>query len=236
MHMIRCSTTSALRRRGLSTERIRAEVAARRWQRLGQAAVLHNGPLSERQRWMAARIHAGPKAVLTAFTATQAFGLRGWERDAAHVLAPGGTRLRRECPVPVTLHLVADWQQVEIPRRSVLLAAVHDIAQGAQALSEIDFARLGRRFGLPEPERQAVRSERSGRRRYLDAVWRRADGRLVVVEVDGAVHLAVNRWWADQLRQNELTLADAIVLRYPSVVVREEPALVAAQLLRALNL
>ena len=65
---------------------------------------------------------------------------------------------------------------------------------------------------------------------------RRADGRLVVVEVDGAVHLAVNRWWADQLRQYELTLADAIVLRYPSVVVREEPALVAAQLLRALNL
>lgn len=123
-----------------------------------------------------------------------------------------------------------------VRHRAALLAAVHDIAGGAQALSEIDFARLCRRFGLPEPERQAVRAERSGRRRYLDAVWRRADRRLVVVEVDGAVHLAVNRWWADQLRQNELTPADAIVLRYPSVVVHEEPALVASQLRRVLNL
>lgn len=103
-------------------------------------------------------------------------------------------------------------------------------------MSEIDFTLLCRRFGLPEPERQAVRIDGSGRRRYLDAQWRRADGRLVVVEVDGAVHLAVSRWWADQLRQNELSLAEAIVLRFPSVVVREEPAIVAAQIRRALNI
>ena len=30
-----------------------------------------------------ARVHAGPSAVLTAFTAAEAFGLRGWERDSA---------------------------------------------------------------------------------------------------------------------------------------------------------
>ena len=34
--------------------------------------------------------------------------------------------------------------------RAVLLAAAHDIAQGAQALSEIDFARLCRSGGLPD--------------------------------------------------------------------------------------
>lgn len=55
------------------------------------------------------------------------------------------------------------------------------------------------------------------------------------MEVDGALHLAASRWWSDQLRQNELTLSDAIVLRFPSVVVRTEPALVAAQLARALG-
>ena len=73
-----------------------------------------------------------------------------------------------------------------------------------------------------------------GRRRYLDAVWR--DGRIVVVEVDGALHLAPSRWWDDQLRRNELMLGDALVLRFPSIVVRTEPALVVAQLRRALEL
>jgi hypothetical protein len=44
------------------------------------------------------------------------------------------------------------------------------------------------------------------------------------------------RWWDDQLRQNELVLADALVLRYPSVVIRTDELLVAEQLRRALLL
>jgi very-short-patch-repair endonuclease len=81
-----------------------------------------------------------------------------------------------------------------------------------------------------------VRRDRSGRRRYLDAAWRRADGKLVVVEVDGALHLTPRRWWDDQLRQNELSLADALVLRFPSAVVRAQPELVTDQLRTALRL
>jgi very-short-patch-repair endonuclease len=61
------------------------------------------------------------------------------------------------------------------------------------------------------------------------------DGRRVVVEVDGALHLVPRRWWADQLRQNELVLHGDLVLRYPSAVVRCEPALVVDQLRRALR-
>lgn len=118
--------------------------------------------------------------------------------------------------------------------RAALIAAVGDIEMGAQALSEIDFAKLCRRAGLPQPIRQAVRMEANGRRRYLDAEWRLADGRRVAAEVDGAVHLAPRAWFDDQLRQNELVLAGTVVLRYPSVVVREEPQLVVAQLRRAL--
>ena len=121
-----------------------------------------------------------------------------------------------------------------VRHRAALLVAAADISQGAAALSEIDFSRLCRRFGLPEPVRQAVRQEPSGRRRYLDAEWRRADGKRVVAEVDGALHLAARRWWDDQLRQNELAIAGDVVLRFPSVVVRTEPALVAGQLRRAL--
>ncbi|MFN2561400.1 MAG: hypothetical protein ABR571_08930 [Jatrophihabitans sp.] len=82
--------------------------------------------------------------------------------------------------------------------------------------------------------RQLMRRERSGRIRYLDATWKRRDGRLVVAEVDGALHLAPRGWWDDQLRQNEIALTDALVLRYPSIVLRTEEALVASQLRRAL--
>ena len=284
------TTVTALLRQGITAAHIRAQIGARRWQRLGCTIVLHNGPLSERQQWMTARLHAGPSAILTAFTAAQAFGLNGWPREAIHVLAPGGTRLRRGCPVEVRLHLTSRWDAVathpgsvvhrlpdalllaastftsvrpacgvlaaavqqrlvsvpalrdaldrsmRVRHRAGLVAAIEDIGQGSEALSEIDFARLCRRFRLPVPQRQAVRVESSGRRRYLDATWRRADGRIVVVEVDGALHLVAARWWADQLRQNELMLSDAIVLRFPSIVVRAEPALVAAQLRRALRL
>jgi hypothetical protein len=113
--------------------------------------------------------------------------------------------------------------------------AVHDIEQGAQALSEIDFVRLCRRFRLPAPNLQAVRREASGRRRYLDAVWHRGDGSVLAAEVDGAIHLAPPSWIADQLRQNEIVIGGTAVLRFPSVLVRSDPAVVADQLRRALR-
>jgi hypothetical protein len=122
-----------------------------------------------------------------------------------------------------------------VRHRAALIAATHDIAQGAQALSEIDFRRLCRRYGLPQPTSQAVRIEPDGRRRYLDAEWRLADGRVLAAEVDGAIHLAPERWIDDQLRQNEVVIGGTLVLRYPSVVMRGEPLLVAGQLRRALR-
>lgn len=106
---------------------------------------------------------------------------------------------------------------------------------GAQALSEIDFIRLCRRHALPLPTQQAVRVDRQGRRRYLDAEWVLRDGRRVVAEVDGAVHLSPQRWYDDQLRHNNLVLAGAVVLRFPSVVVRTEELLVVDQLRLALR-
>lgn len=115
------------------------------------------------------------------------------------------------------------------------MLATEDIAQGSHALSEIDFLNLCRRFGLPSPTRQAVRTDRFGRRRYLDVEWRLPDGRIVVAEIDGALHLSPLRWVDDQLRQNEVVIGGTIVLRYPTVVVRAEPQLVAEQLARVLG-
>jgi len=118
--------------------------------------------------------------------------------------------------------------------RAAMIAAVHDVAGGSEALSEIDFVRLCRRSGLPEPDRQKIRRDHSGKRRYLDARWRRRDGKLVVVEVDGAMHTEVPNWWADQSRQNDLALGDAMVLRFPSVIVRTDAPEVVRQLRLAL--
>ena len=121
-----------------------------------------------------------------------------------------------------------------VRHRQLLMAAIEDIDMGAGALSEIDFVRLCRRHRLPTPLQQQVRSE-GGRRRYLDAEWDRADGRRVVAEVDGAIHLQPLNWIADQHRQNEITLGNSIVLRFPAVVVRTDELAVADQLRRALR-
>lgn len=284
------TTWTALRERGISPARIRAQLEAGRWRRWGHAIALHNGPLTREQRWFVARVHGGPRALLTAFTVAEAFGLEGWRREPVDLLVPLGARRCRTSPVALTLHRVRDWDAVQrhgpapvhrvadallvaaasfpsgrpacgllaaavqqrlvtvadlrgcigraprVRHRRLLLAAVEDIAQGSQALSEIDFVRLCRRFGLPPPEQQAPRRERGGRRRFLDATWRRGDGRLVVVEVDGALHLDQRRWWEDQHRQNEIVLSNAIVLRFPSVVVRTQPDVVATQIRRALGI
>lgn len=121
-----------------------------------------------------------------------------------------------------------------VRHRAALALAVADIAQGAEALSEIDFIRLCRRSGLPAPTLQAVRIDGCGRRRFVDAEWTSRSGKRVVAEVDGALHLAPRRWWDDQLRQNEFVISGDLVLRFPTVVFRHESAIVVDQLSRAL--
>jgi hypothetical protein len=120
-----------------------------------------------------------------------------------------------------------------VPRRALIRATLADIAGGAQALSELDFCRLTRRFGLPEPSRQALRKDKHGRVRWLDACWERA---RLVAEVDGLWHMDAAAWWADMHRDNELTLSGYRVLRFPAFAVRDHPEEVAAQIADALGL
>lgn len=275
-----------LRRVGIAARDVASQIAARRWQAVGSAVLLHNAAPTVVQKRRIAAINCGPRAVLTSFTAAEEWGLRGWEREEIHVLAPAGTRRPRAAHV--VLHRSGDWRRVNIApgrglhllapalvlagssfrtarpacgllaaavqqrlttareltaavtaarrtrHRASMLAALADVAQGAQALSEIDFVRLCRRYGLPEPTRQAMRVEPDGRRRHLDAEWRLPGGRVVAAEVDGALHLTPQRWYDDQLRQNEIVIGGALVLRYPSVVVRDEPLIVVTQLRRVL--
>lgn len=120
-----------------------------------------------------------------------------------------------------------------LPRRALIRSAIADIAGGAQALSELDFCRLTRRFRLPEPSRQALRRDRAGRARWLDAYWEPA---RVVAEVDGLWHMDAAAWWADMRRDNDLTVSGYRVLRFPAFAVRDQPAAVAAQIADALRL
>lgn len=101
-------------------------------------------------------------------------------------------------------------------RRPFLLTIASDIADGAQALSELDFTRLCRSRGLPEPTRQVMRRGRKGKV-YLDVYW---DDFKVVVEIEGIQHEAVENCVDDALRQNGITIGGDGVLRIPLIGLR----------------
>jgi very-short-patch-repair endonuclease len=69
----------------------------------------------------------------------------------------------------------------------------------------------------------------------LDVEWDLPDGRRIIAEIDGAAHIEIDEWVPDQLRQNEVVIDGALVLRFPSVVVRHDPEIVVGQLRRALT-
>jgi hypothetical protein len=97
-------SVAALAARGVSRDRLRMELSARRWQQLGAAIVLHDGPLTQVQRWRVGLINTGPRAMLAAFSAAELAGLRGWERDEVHVLAPPGSSSRLVPGLTIRLH------------------------------------------------------------------------------------------------------------------------------------
>lgn len=107
---------------------------------------------------------------------------------------------------------------------------VADVVGGAQALSEVDFARLCRNYRIPEPNRQAMRRGPSGRI-YLDASW---DSQNLVVEIDGFQHTQGLAMVDDALRDNHLVLQGCRKLRIPALGLRTTPALFMNQVKAAL--
>lgn len=116
-------------------------------------------------------------------------------------------------------------------RRPVIVAAVADAAGGAESIFEVDFARLCRRAGLPEPSRQVARTDRSGRRRYRDVYF---DEWGVHVEIDGGQHMDVKAWYADMRQHNEVAIAGERLLRFPGWALRQRPDEVVADMRAAL--
>ena len=117
-----------------------------------------------------------------------------------------------------------------IRHRRLLRSVLSDVEGGVHALSELDFALLCRRHGLPPPDRQRRRRDASGRVRYLDARFRRPDGRVLNVEIDGAAHFGVLAAWSDMDRDIAFLALGEPTVRIPSTIVRTDPAGVARRI------
>ncbi len=241
-----------LRAAGVTDGYLEAQLQARRWQPWGpHAVVLHNGPLTRRQRLQVALTHVGDKGGLAARTALEVHGFRGFgpeDDDRIHVVHPRGSSVlpmpdlvvhesrrltagdlvaRRGLRATDAARLAIDmsaWQANPRLAYAVLAAAVQqrlttarllaerldragavrhaghlrmaiaDISAGAQTLGEMDVGRLCRQHGIAEPNRQRLRCDSAGRRRYLDCEWDCADGTVLILEIDGLHHLEAVHW------------------------------------------
>jgi very-short-patch-repair endonuclease len=150
--------------------------------------------------------------------------------DRARAVLAAGVQQRL---VRVEDMLTVAERGLRLRRRSLIRATVVDIAGGAEALPELDFSRLLRQYRIPEPDRQAERRDSLGRRRWLDALWKKA---RLIVEVDGLWHMDAIAWWGDMRRDNDFTVRGYRVLRFPAFAIRHDPAAVAGQLRAALRL
>jgi hypothetical protein len=124
------------------------------------------------------------------------------------------------------------WRTVRrSDRRELLDGIIGDVCDGAHSLGELDVAGLCRRYGLPQPTRQAVRTERKGRV-YLDVFWKEFG---VAAEVEGAHHTQGLNAVDDAVRQNEVSIVGDVVIRIPVLGLRLDPETFMAQLARALQ-
>lgn len=108
----------------------------------------------------------------------------------------------------------ADWVERLRPLRRAgeFRGLLADIGGGAQSLAEVDLRRSCREHRIAPPNSQRQRRDRSGKARYTDAEWRLADGRTLVLEVDGGFHDDVLQAAADRSRNRKLSTTDRVVV------------------------
>jgi hypothetical protein len=129
-----------------------------------------------------------------------------------------------------------EWLDRLAPLRgsAAIRAALGDIAGGAHSVAELDIKRMCRLCGLSRPTRQVRRRDAGGRLRFTDCEWRLADGRVLVLEIDGGFHMEVEHWEDDLARQRALSGGNRVIVRCTARELRDEPELVGRDL-RALG-
>ncbi|GAA4491014.1 hypothetical protein [Microbacterium panaciterrae] len=105
-----------------------------------------------------------------------------------------------------------------------------EISDGAQSVAELDVLRMCRQFGLATPRRQTKRQDAGGRIRFTDCEWLLPDGRLLVLEVDGAFHMEIAHWEDDIARQRALAARDRVQIRCTARELRDTPWSIARDL------
>jgi len=123
------------------------------------------GVSHHRPRDLGDTINAGLRRTKPAVAAIRAAQWARSDRQAATVLA---MTVQQRLTTPAAV--LDRWAQVRrTARRAVLTGIIGDVCNGAHTLAELDFARLSRGRGLPDPPRQG---RRTGPERFLDQVER----------------------------------------------------------------
>ena len=115
--------------------------------------------------------------------------------------------------------------------RDLVRDGLEDVAAGVQSALERRYLRIERAHGLPTGTRNQVEGSR-GRRRYRDVRYRRF---RTVVELDGNAAHPVEDRDLDRARDNDITVAQEITLRYGWRAVAGAPCATAAQVARVLT-
>jgi hypothetical protein len=125
----------------MSRKAVRHRLATGRWQQLHRSVyVTHNGPVTAVQARWAAVLAVGEHAILAGITAAQAWGLRGFDSAAVHLLLPA-PRKPLHAPDRVVVHRSSvlaerDVLQVGRPPRTRAARSLVDAAQWARTDDE----------------------------------------------------------------------------------------------------
>ena len=109
-----------------------------------------------------------------------------------------------------------------LPRSTKIELLLRDLDGGAHSMAEIDVTTACKEFGVAPPARQVRRRDRRGRLRFTDCEWKLADGRTLVLEVDGGFHDEVSQRADDRARQRALTTTGRIVVSCSAHEIRYE--------------
>lgn len=123
-----------------------------------------------------------------------------------------------------TAERLTEWTHLLRPlRRSPGIREVlGDVKGGSHSMGEVDLVALCRSWGLRVPARQTRRADSSGRWRYTDAEWDLPGGRVLVLEVDGGIHLGLESYDRDIKRTRRLTTPTRSVVRCTTHELRHE--------------